>query len=128
MKPELERDLLNRFPELFGVTEADPEDYLWGIDCCDGWWFLIFSLCRELQVHVEREGVGQIRALEIKQKMGILRCTFSGMDPYADGVVAGIVAMSYGVCELCGDKGQLARGRKGYVRVLCTECRVANPD
>ena len=128
LKPELERDLLKRFPEIFGVTESDPEDYLWGIDCGDGWWFLIYSLCRELQVHVARAGIGQIVACQIKQKMGILRCTFSITDEYSKGVIAAVVAMSYGVCELCGGGGQLARGKKGYIRVLCPSCRAANPD
>ena len=67
-------------------------------------------------------------ALQLKQKMGVLRCTFSNTDPYAEGVIAGIVAMSYGVCEICGDKGQLARGRKGYIRALCLKCRASNPE
>lgn len=127
MNEELERTLLSKFPEIFNIKETDPDDYLWGIHCGDGWAPLITTMCRQLQLHVETTGRPQIVATQIKHKMGILRCVFSGTDHYSNGVIDAVVGMSFVTCELCGNKGVLARGTKGWVRVLCEQCRLDNP-
>ncbi|NNA05913.1 hypothetical protein HBN65_03675 [Pseudomonas lundensis] len=127
MNEELERTLLSKFPEIFEITEAVPDDFLWGIHCGDGWVPLISAMCQQLQLHVETTGRPQIVAKQIKHKMGILRCVFAGTDDYSNGVINTVIGMSFVTCEMCGNKGVLARGSKGWIRVLCDQCRLANP-
>jgi len=124
---DLERSLLSRFPEIFNTKESDPDDYLWGIHCGDGWAPLIASMCRQLQLHVDMTGIPQVKATQIKHKLGTLRCGFNGVDAYCKGVINAIEDMSFVTCELCGNKGVMARGAKGWIRVLCDQCRLANP-
>jgi hypothetical protein len=124
---ELERTLLSKFPEIFEITEAVSDDFLWGIHCGDGWVPLISAMCQQLQLHVETTGRPQIVAKQIKHKMGILRCVFAGTDDYSNGVINTVIGVSFVTCEMCGNKGVLARGSKGWIRVLCDQCRLANP-
>ncbi len=127
MNEELERTLLSRFPEIFSIKDSYPDDFIWGIHCGDGWAPLIAAMCRQLQLHVEATGRPQIVATQIKHKMGILRCVFNSTDDYSNGVIDTVVGISFITCELCGNKGVLARGPEGWIRVLCTQCRLESP-
>lgn len=127
MDEKLERTLLSKFPEIFNIKGGGCEGFFGGIDCGDGWAPLIFTLCEQIQLHVEQTGREQIVARQIKQKMGVLRCVFSDRDEYIRGVVDTVVGISFATCEQCGNKGVLARGHKGWIRVLCDPCRQANP-
>lgn len=127
VKEELERALLSKFPKIFGIKDSDPDDFLWGIHCGDGWAPLISGMCRQLQAHVDSTGMPQIVVTEIKHKMGILRCVFNGADDYSKGVVDALVGMSFVTCETCGNKGVMARSSEGWIQVLCDRCRLENP-
>jgi hypothetical protein len=58
---------------------------------------------------------------QVKEKYGGLRLYFSGGDKYVEGLVSMAEAMSYKICEVCGNKGQPNEG--GWITTLCDSCR-----
>ena len=46
---------------------------------------------------------------------------FSGGDDYVDGLVSMAEAMSYKICEVCGNKGEC--NKSGWFTTLCEGCR-----
>lgn len=123
---DVEHELITRFSPQFGFKGEPPDDAIWGIGCGNGWSALIRSMC--LALEYRKNQTGHVIAFNaIKQKMGVLQCTFVGSDDFARGLAEFAHWMSYVTCEICGNKGQIARGSQGWVRVLCPCCRLANP-
>ena len=58
---------------------------------------------------------------QIKEKYGGLRMYFSGGDDYINGLVSMAEAMSYKICEVCGNKGEC--NKSGWFTTLCEGCR-----
>jgi NADH pyrophosphatase NudC (nudix superfamily) len=58
---------------------------------------------------------------QVKEKYGGLRLYFSGGDEYAEGLVSMAEAMSYKICEVCGNAGKPNKG--GWISTLCDSCR-----
>lgn len=114
----------------------------WGLDCGDGWFDLIDTLCANIQRHVDwlvaeqkrrftyddsfteddmkPEEDLQVVAAQVKEKFGGLRFYFEGGDDEVSGMVQMAESMSYHVCEDCGNKGILRKG--GWYRTMCDPC------
>jgi hypothetical protein len=54
---------------------------------------------------------------QVKEKYGGLRLYFSGGDDYVEGLVSMGEAISYSICEICGNKGETNKG--GWIAVRC---------
>lgn len=54
MKKELQEELFQKYPKIFRQKDLPMSQtaMCWGIDCGDGWFWLIDSLCFEIQSHV----------------------------------------------------------------------------
>lgn len=65
------------------------------------------------------ELVGQVVALQIKEKFGTLRFYYRGGDDYIRGLEAMADSMSAVICEDCGKPGKLRTG--GWIRTLCDD-------
>lgn len=75
MKTEHQEQLFNRYPKIFAqhalpMTETAMN---WGIECGDGWYTLIDTLCGLLQHGTDRNGAPQVEATQVKEKFGALR-------------------------------------------------------
>ena len=74
MNKQLELKLKSSFPillkNMYGKTNETC--MAWGIQCDDGWYDLIFNLCKELQHWCDVNNV-QLIAEQIKEKFGGLR-------------------------------------------------------
>ena len=146
MKPELQDKLFDKYPQLFvNKDKSIMESCMgWGIDCDDGWYDILSSLCWMIKQHEDNNlsqqewknkqnndfekdlGVSLIgketeyppvKFDQIKEKFGGLRVYFSGGDEYIEGLVSMTEAISYKLCEVCGNKGEA--NKQGWISTLC---------
>ena len=144
MNNELQKELYEKYPDLFSNRDKSPMESCmsWGIECNDGWYELLSSVCWRISQH-EKNIEDRKRILadqpekikeeleyfpvkfdQIKEKYGGLRIYFSGGDDYVEGVVSMAEEFSYKVCEVCGNAGKPNKG--GWITTLCENCRNKN--
>lgn len=62
MKPELQKKLMDKYPKIFAQKDLPMTQtaMCWGIDCGDGWYWLIDNLCDTIQKYVDskNESIG----------------------------------------------------------------------
>lgn len=136
MKAELENNLAREFEIMRrGALSADSMvDNLYdvfGIDTGDGWYQLLYDMCREITEVLETAGKPlHIVVDQIKEKYGILRFYYHFEDAESgwDGVhqkIAQIVEKyenkSEEVCEICGREGTLRTDLR-WIQTLCDAC------
>lgn len=107
MNKELQQNIFNSFPELF------KKKLPYGIECEDGWYDIIFSLCDVLNNHLPTPPT----IIEIKQKFGSLRVYYSGVNDAADPVIKLAEKLSLKTCEKCGSSGKIIHNN--YLYVAC---------
>jgi hypothetical protein len=132
MSPEKTKILQERYPKIFGLKENSNEPYrLYGLECDDGWFDLIDTLCKNIQHHIdwkikdlsedEKEGF-QVVATQIKEKFGSLRYYHNGGDDYIEGMISMAESMSSKICETCGEKATVQT--KGWIKNICHACHI----
>ena len=110
MRDELENKLVKKFPELFQDRDKPPTETLicFGCECDDGWFDLIYATCSLIHDHLKYRSIeSPFRFSQIKEKFGGLRLYHYGGDEYTRGVCSMAEAMSYKICEITGERGQL---------------------
>jgi len=133
MKEELEKELFDKYPKIFRQKDLPMQvtAMCWGIDVGDGWYDLIDSMCHQIQHHIDwRTGSGvfdgresenlpdiQVETTQVKEKFGGLRFYYVGGDDFVEGIVRLGEAMSYKICEICGNKGEVSKER--WVTTRC---------
>lgn len=139
MDQQLQNQLFEKYPDLFSNKDKDIRSscMAWGIEAGNGWNDIISSLCWMIKQH-ENNIVWQtkwkqktdpeykseyfpVKFDQIKEKYGGLRVYFSGGDDYVEGLVSMAEAMSYKICEVCGNKGEC--NKSGWFTTLCEGCR-----
>lgn len=145
MDAELQQKLYDKYPELFSNKDKTPMQsaMCFGIEVGKGWYEIISSLCWMINQHernikdnrnyLEKNDPERLATLpeyfpvkfdQVKEKYGGLRLYFSGGDEYVEGLVSMAEAISYKICEVCGNKGEPNKG--GWIVTLCESCRVDN--
>lgn len=145
MDQELQDKLYEKYPQFFSNKDKGIQSscMAWGCDCGNGWHDLISCLCWMIRQHEnnkkwrkkyleenEPERLKQepeyfpVKFDQIKEKYGGLRAYFSGGDDYVKGLVSMAEAMSYKICEVCGEQGSPNKG--GWITTLCEKCRNKN--
>jgi hypothetical protein len=122
LKAELDQALCHAYPSLYRDRHGDMRTTLmcWGFACGDGWYALIDTLSRLLSQHNR-----DIKAIQVKEKMGGLRFYCNPEDDYAFGIVQMAEHLSEATCEECGAPGALYT-TDGW---LSTRCPIhATPD
>lgn len=115
MNQELVDKLSAKYPHVFKKLKY--------IECCDGWFELIDSMCSLIEDYIIKlpiELQDQIFAEQIKQNFGLLRVYFSKNISYIDGAIDMAEMCSKYTCEDCGSHGEIRS--KGWIQVLCEEC------
>ncbi|MDE2166231.1 MAG: hypothetical protein KGJ66_07825 [Alphaproteobacteria bacterium] len=125
MSPELERELVNKYPKLFDDYGTAPSHspMAFGFECGDGWFDLLDTLCGELAALGPCGGDGDahpLRAMQVKEKYGTLRFYLGPATDEALALVAFAEALSARICETCGNKGR-TRGTT-WLKTLCDPC------
>jgi len=131
--------LYDKYPELFQNRHKSPMESCmsFGIECGFGWYEIISSVCWMIKQHEDNERwqtewkqkedpiyqseYPPVKFDQIKEKYGGLRIYFSGGDEYVEGLVGMAEAMSYKICEVCGNKGE--SNKSGWISTLCENCR-----
>ncbi len=110
MSPELEEKLVKKFPDLFIDKDKPPTQSLmcFGCECDNGWFTLIHNACAQIANHLKhRPECPPVRFSQIKEKFGGLRLYYYGGDDFVSGVCNMAEHMSYHICEVTGETGQL---------------------
>lgn len=131
MREELDRQLCEKYPEIFEDRHADMTEtaMCWGFSHGDGWYNIINMLCANIQSYTDWNNknhakgyqqykqVTQVKAVQVKEKFGTLRFYYEGGDDHISGMVRMAEAMSAVTCEECGAPGEQRSG--GWIRTLC---------
>lgn len=135
MKSELQNILYEKYPQLFVNKDKTPmqSPMCFGIETGEGWYEILSSLCWMIKQHEDgiiwqtewkqktdpeyQSDYFPVKFDQIKEKYGGLRVYFSGGDQYVEGLVSMAEAMSYHICDVCGNKGEANKG--GWISVRC---------
>lgn len=123
MKPELQGILFKKYPKLFAQKDQPKEltCMCWGIECGDGWYWLLNNLCDFIQSYVDANDCLQPEIIQIKEKFGFLRFYTTNGDEYIDGAILFAESLSHEICEECGTTKDSTH-TQGWVRTLCERC------
>lgn len=132
MSPEKEKILCEKYPKIFKLPEVNdgPLD-TWGLECDDGWFEIIDTLCSKIQSHIDWRTKNiqdaeqlenfQVVAEQIKEKFGGLRFYVTGGDDITEAFISFAETMSLKICETCGNPGK-QQGDRGWIHTACDPC------
>jgi len=144
MKLELQNKLAEAYPKIFKNVGGHPmvTCMAWGIECNDGWYDLLDTLCYTMQRHCNvtntryiietdkyefvEEGdpeYVQVVAAQVKEKLGTLRFYTDGGDASTEAMIELAEAMSGRICELCGSPAR-RNTDSGWLHTTCTACNL----
>lgn len=127
MQDELQQKLFEKYPNLFENRHKSIQEscMAWGIECDDGWYDIIDNLCNEItqneNIAKDKIDYQPFKFDQVKEKFGGLRAYSSGGNDYTRGLKHMAEAMSYCICEHCGNKGR--PNTSGWIATLCDNCR-----
>ncbi len=136
MNHKLEVYLTKKYPKLFRDMYGDPKKtcLAWGVQCGDGWFFLLNTLCASIQEHIDHlktwRSLGQdvhvptqVVFQQVKEKFGALYIYYEGGDDYIKNIISFTKRLSTYICENCGRYDEfVGQTRKGWIQSLCTDC------
>lgn len=114
MTPEKENRIIKDFPLIW---KKDPV-----IDCGDGWFNLIYTLCNSIQNRIAYHTGPidiQLNVIKCDQKFGGLRFYFQGGDDMIRGMIFFAENLSVSICERCGAPGKTVTDTQGQIETLC---------
>lgn len=136
MKQDLQNILIEKYPSLFALKDSKSEPMAYGIECGDGWFDILSSLCFLIAQHerniegnnkyrktqnLEPVSYEPVQFTQIKEKFGGLRIYTYGGDEYVQGSKSMAESWSYHTCENCGEKGQ--PNKTGWIITSCNKCK-----
>ena len=104
--------LINRFPNIF------EENFYF--ECDDGWFDIIFDLCKDVQQEVNNSSCQQVVAAQVKEKFAGLRFYASGGNEVTDAIINKYSKLSSETCEMTGGNGYLCEKHRWY-KTLSTQ-------
>ena len=119
MSPELDKQLCEKYPELFKDRHADKRKTLmcWGFDCGDGWYGIIDDLCHNIMALCLDTNTIVPTVAQVKEKFGGLRFYLDSYSVDMDKAVTDAERISFSTCEVCGTAGKTRSG--GWMKTLC---------
>lgn len=123
--------LIAAYPKLFNEGSSIINQR--GIECGDGWYDLVETLCHSLQARIDQAveyskypahaelsaSHPQCTLMQIKEKFGRLTIYADGATPVQRAMIGMAESMSSKLCETCGKPGKMQRG--GWLYVACDE-------
>jgi hypothetical protein len=120
MKQELQDKIFEDFPELFELRRPRKEgekvmpSICYGLECGDGWYDLIYTLCSQIANYIKwNEKDCKVQVLQVKEKFGGLRFYTNAVPDKIRGMINMAEAMSYKICDVCGNKGSINSSNGG---------------
>jgi len=127
MDISLQKKLFHKYKSIFRQKDLPMTEtcMCWGIDCGNGWYYIIDELCNCITRYVINDETRKVEASQVKQKFGGLRFYISGFsDPYIEGLISMAEGMSYHVCEMCGSSNNVGIISDIYLESLCEKCNI----
>ena len=136
MKEAKPSPLIKKYPKIFRQYKLPMTEtcMCWGLECGDGWYGLIDTLCKLLQWDIDKNSFPQIEATQVKEKFGTLRFYYNYADEACtddperarkqgvqDGMVRFAEYLSGSTCEKCGTN-QDVKQTTGWIVTLCPTC------
>ena len=106
-----------------------------GFECDNGWFFLIDTLCKKIQFHIDYQNesvdkgyewaiklgkIPQVIFKQVKEKMSGCRIYYDGGDEYIQGLVDQSEELSYNICEVCGIMDNtVGHNKSGWIQTTC---------
>jgi hypothetical protein len=124
LKIELEKELVNKYPNLYKEYNKSPIEscMCWGFTCGNGWFDIIANLSEKLDNL-------NVVAIQVKEKFGGLRFYYTFEDNVNDetrekarNLVSEAEMLSYKTCESCGKEAEVEQ-INGWISTLCKACR-----
>ncbi len=129
MIEENEQKLMKDHPEIFrSMYDSNTRlPIMFGIECKDGWYSIIDSLCNTIELICRQKDCEIPEAHQVKEKWGSLRFYVGDVDDSAFEKIDGAINMSeeqsLHTCEMCGSTSDDVELRKdGWWRVRCDDC------
>ena len=133
MKIELQNKLFEKYPKIFAQKDLDKSQtcMCWGVECGDGWYWLIDNLCEHLQFHIDRNGKPQIEAVQVKEKFGGLCFCVQRANQeeqprleFLRGAICFTEKLSRSICESCGSTENVTtpQSKSGCIATRCQKC------
>ena len=122
MNPELDAQLVAKYPKIFADRYEDPTKtaMCFGFECGDGWYNIIDALCEEIQRCLDYDSdLEQVVAFQVKEKYGSLRFYTNTGNDVIYALIDLAETLSERTCEVCGAPGKSRGG--GWIRTLCDE-------
>lgn len=128
-------DLYEKYACLFSEKNKSVREscMAFGIECNLGWYGILSKLCFMIKQHERnidaqvkyrqktnpqyQQDYTTVRFTQIKEKFGGLSVYYHGGDEYIHGLVSMAEAMSYKICEICGNKGE--PNKEGWIKTTC---------
>lgn len=120
MKKELQDKIINDFPELFSNS-------FYEIETKDGWYNIIYDLCKEIKNYCEGNDLSFPNIIKIKQNFASIRfyINYNVKEiKHMDNIyklINNTEQISEKTCENCGKSGKI-RNYNGYYHVKCDKC------
>jgi len=138
MKKELQDELFKKYPKIFAQKDlpATKSCMCFGLECGDGWHWLIDNLCEAIQFEIDQKAVfiennksnpevdlenQQIEVAQVKEKFGALCFYATNTTTHARNIIDFAEGLSNSICEICGSTKDVTQ-TKGWVKTLCKEC------
>lgn len=124
MSPELGNLLYERYPLIFAERSLSKTgtSMCWGVDCGDGWYTLIDTLCASLQHETNSNNAPQVVAMQVKAKFGGLRFYVRDASERQMSMIELARSLSHRTCEICGAPGM--HNSTGWVQTRCASHQV----
>ena len=128
MDKKLEDKLYKKYPKLFKERKLplSKSAMARGIECSDGWYFLIDELCNYIQMQITDKKCEEVTIKQIKEKFGrLVFHTDNNINDKILGAISLATFLSYRVCENCGSTNNVETKSDsvGYISTLCSDCR-----
>lgn len=123
MKPELDKQLCDKFPILYRDRRASMYEtcMCWGFPG-SGWFNLIHDLSQKLEAiaALQPDDENRLKATQVKEKFGTLRFYTNYSSPEIDSAIREAEKLSAIICEQCGEPGSVRRD--GWIVTKCDKC------
>jgi hypothetical protein len=117
------KELTTKFPFFSRSSVPGVITTGFGFDCGDGWYKLIYKLCKDIQTILDaspRKIAADFRAVQVKEKFAQLRFYAQGGNEAINKLIVAAESKSSKICERCGKEGKLRDG--DWLFTLCDKC------
>ncbi len=116
--------IFDDFPEFFpNISDLKSSLMAFGFEHDDGWFDLVYQLCKDIKAELKREPYSKFEVLQVKEKFGGLRFYITSASGKIFDLIDKAEDESYKICEICGKTGRLSLQNGYYYRTLCTTHR-----